>query len=585
MASSRPSCVLFCWVLFCVVTLMMLRVGAGVYPDLPQPSPNVIAVPAGSLVIPMDTRQNSGGVFNLACYGAVINLLYNNTPVYWAIRAGKGKDEADFIALTSPVLPKANQTVTYNSYSGGPFIVPAQYAASAIPLIQAWDSTIVVHKLATAASIDVRHYLLHKPFVFLSAASNAYTTQENVLKNAKLVAGVHYNIFTDSQIQAILNGSTCYTIFTEPHLDTLPDFGPNVVNFLQGGGNVLVQCAGVQTYETALRLTTQNSWQLDNNNNENLVYPNPDTPISQFVGPLEGNCGGYLEDFFTNGTLHNDLFSAVHNNLTGTKVSDPGGATVYISTGAKIGRTYTMGGMLWYLGCHDWSGMNTPTGINGQRIYMNAIMTPSTRPACEDLVFCPDGALCPTLPCYSCVCSNNRPVLTPISGCCFNDSDCTGCQVCNLTSTGVGACTMPPDCCFTDSDCGACQTCTNEACVDIAGCCTSDSECGDCELCTNNVCVSQNCSAPAPPPSNAAVIGGAVGGSLGALGALGALGLVVAAAAAILLLRARRTTPLPPIVPATELTEGAEEGGQGNPMFESNVTTQDNSLFAGNTNV
>jgi hypothetical protein len=39
------------------------------YADLPNPTANLKTVPLGSLVIPMDLQQYTGGVFNVRAYG------------------------------------------------------------------------------------------------------------------------------------------------------------------------------------------------------------------------------------------------------------------------------------------------------------------------------------------------------------------------------------------------------------------------------------------------------------------------------------------------------------------------------------
>jgi hypothetical protein len=45
------------------------------YADLPNPTANLKTVPSGSLVIPMDLKQYSGGVFNVRAYGTDLAQL------------------------------------------------------------------------------------------------------------------------------------------------------------------------------------------------------------------------------------------------------------------------------------------------------------------------------------------------------------------------------------------------------------------------------------------------------------------------------------------------------------------------------
>src|SRR6266571_8558854 len=65
--------------------------------DVPPFTPHPQTMRAGSLVIAMDnTNQNLVAPFNMKAYGLVNNLLHNNIPLKWAIRAGKVKDAIDF---------------------------------------------------------------------------------------------------------------------------------------------------------------------------------------------------------------------------------------------------------------------------------------------------------------------------------------------------------------------------------------------------------------------------------------------------------------------------------------------------------
>jgi hypothetical protein len=69
-------------------------------PDLPGAAPNLQTIPAGSLIIPMDTAlqiNTADGIndepenFNMTAYGLVNKLLQNNVNVLWAIRSDKVK--------------------------------------------------------------------------------------------------------------------------------------------------------------------------------------------------------------------------------------------------------------------------------------------------------------------------------------------------------------------------------------------------------------------------------------------------------------------------------------------------------------
>ncbi|HEY4800945.1 MAG TPA: hypothetical protein VII99_17845, partial [Bacteroidia bacterium] len=71
-------------------------------PDEPNPPPNIVTVPAGSYVIPMDNSHQNLWLtypFNIKAYGLVRQLLQNDIPVYWVIKSGKKKDSLDFSAI------------------------------------------------------------------------------------------------------------------------------------------------------------------------------------------------------------------------------------------------------------------------------------------------------------------------------------------------------------------------------------------------------------------------------------------------------------------------------------------------------
>ena len=74
--------------------LLAASFGLGVFPvhasaDLPPASSNLQTIPAGSLIIPMDSAKQSldGTPFNIKAYGLVTQLLWNEIPVRWSIRA------------------------------------------------------------------------------------------------------------------------------------------------------------------------------------------------------------------------------------------------------------------------------------------------------------------------------------------------------------------------------------------------------------------------------------------------------------------------------------------------------------------
>ena len=65
-------------------------------PDLPGATQNLVLIPTGSLIIPMDNALQAQGLtaavgFNLKAYGLANKMLQNNIPMSWAIRYNKPK--------------------------------------------------------------------------------------------------------------------------------------------------------------------------------------------------------------------------------------------------------------------------------------------------------------------------------------------------------------------------------------------------------------------------------------------------------------------------------------------------------------
>ncbi len=359
----------------CLATLLITLIHApnrAFAQDLPFPSSNQQLVPKGSLVIPMDNdKQSLVGPFNIRAYGLVNDLLQNDIPVKWAIRAGKAKDAVDFTAMAGQVSPSAGAPALA-SFSGGPFVVHEAYATQALARAALFP-TVTVYELTEDILVDVRHEMTFKPLAFVNATNSSIAT--DVLDAAGISDYVIGNDFS------LLTGS-CYTLVMEPHTDD--NSGVSAVrSFLQSGGNLLAQCRSVDTYENDVNGKFVTTLGLAENNIGNaLAYTNPDLPFSQFVGALDPAPGGSHQDWEL---LPGSVFqSSGHIQLDNVGASPPTHA-------ALVSTIYAgQGGMAFYLGGHDWDGNDLVT-INGQRMMLNALMTPPTRPAsCGLTVAVPD---------------------------------------------------------------------------------------------------------------------------------------------------------------------------------------------------
>ena len=345
--------------------------------DLPPTSAHNQTVPSGSYVIPMDNTLQSEGTepFNIKAYGLANNLLQNGIPLLWAIKSAKAKDGIDFTANAKRISPTAIATASVN-FSGGPFIVPQAYAAQALPLINAFNSPlaagfkIVVYETTASATVDVRYTLTHKPLIAVGLANGNHDDIHKDIYDHALIP--NYIDYDDSTV----NASSCVTIITSPHTETGTGapFVANYKLFAQSGGNLLFQCHAIEAYELPAggRYQSTSGWVKENHNDPDVLYPNADMPFTQFIGDMDGAQGGSWRDFrLTSGTLQNGTFISVTNR----DYTD-----LHIATVSKVYNSGP-GGMVFELGGHEYgAGGNDLTQLNGQRMLLNAVFAPPTRP-------------------------------------------------------------------------------------------------------------------------------------------------------------------------------------------------------------
>lgn len=350
---------------------------------------NMEAIPSGSYVIPMDNvRQgNAGGTtFNKRAYGLANALLQAGVPLKWAIKKGKAKDGVDFTVNANKIGTGVGGGTTSGSqaFSGGPFIVYPGYETQALSIITSFNNYIsgtandvVVYQTTSLATVDVRYTLTHKPKIAVGSDNSSIHTDifESALipgdSGTAAPPGVPdtYKVYTDTDIAA----GTCVTLVTQPHTDS-----PAAINlikaFVQAGGNFFAQCRAVNTYENVTpygQYQTNLGYLVDNLNSSNILYPNPDMPMNQFIGQMDGTEGGSERDWrlAAGSSFINSTFPIVTNNPD---------TSLFIAT---VSKQYSAGpgGMTFYLGSHEYDG-TVLSGINAQRMLLNAVFQPPTRP-------------------------------------------------------------------------------------------------------------------------------------------------------------------------------------------------------------
>ncbi len=364
--------------------------------DMPDPPSNLITVPAGSLVIPMDNPHQNlyrGFPFNIKAYGLVDSLLLDDIPVYWVIKSGKIKDSSDFNAVASRVYPTA-LAANMEYFHAGEFIIdtawlnkpyyPGELSALQIivPFAQKWK--VAVYKLSNNTTVDVRYTLHQRPKI---ACFNNGTHQQISIK---LLDSAQMSNYVAISAGVFTGLADCYTFCNEMHwsgatLADSPTMAP-VWAFVQEGGNFLAQCAGENTYENLMQVPRH--FHTTNGTNGYFpatlpknTYTNPDMAFAQFQGNIAPR-GGTVSDWSLapGSSFDTETYNCVYSVTRDT----------IIAAARHYGNPDSLGGNAFYIGGHDYmtgtfndadvDSMGDINFINGCRLFLNACLIPAHRP-------------------------------------------------------------------------------------------------------------------------------------------------------------------------------------------------------------
>lgn len=357
-----------------------------------QPPPVSVPVSenilAGALIIPMDNvnQGNAGGTtFNLRAYGLANLFLQSNIPVKWAIKPGKAKDDVDFSANVTRIAGTAGSAgpATLN-FAGGPFIIAREFDTpslrSLITTFNGAGTPVTVYKTNADALIDIRYNITHKPKIAIGPDGGNFGS------------GVHQSIFDaagitqyTSNVGDIGNAGSCYTLATQAH-STNPSFVNTYRQFVQSGGNLLLQCASVNTFENDTNgrfqasapgyfIYSSNNPPNNEINSNAYVFPNGSMPFNQFLGLLADQDGAVTEYAYAAGAgpVNNNTVSVVNSGLNSDKM---------VATASQIGGP--VGGVVFELGGHNYArdddGGESDSALaklNGQRMLLNAVFVPA----------------------------------------------------------------------------------------------------------------------------------------------------------------------------------------------------------------
>ena len=368
------------------------------------PPPQVL--PTGSLIIPMDQNYQSytdgkGNTrFNFNCYGHVVKLLHANIPCKWIIATLKQQDQPDIVnAPVKRMLPTAGAATMATFYSG-PIAVHAQYAATALALLTQFNSdlasittslntnVVTVFQTTGPITVSVRHELTNKPYVGISNAGGYGSIAIGYMNYASLSQVTHYSYLGDATALRSIDTTTCYTLIVEMHF---ADPGTNVYaqaaqSFLQSGGNVMVECAAISTYENNGIPFVSTAGVKDTGTQAQTPYT-PDLPIAQYYTPISNEAFQSRIRFakLSGGGSQWEGYDACVVCTTEANIQ----SRVARAMAAKLPyASGSAGGVYLALGGHDWldtTGAGGPSTLNiasdnGARLYYNALLIPSKRP-------------------------------------------------------------------------------------------------------------------------------------------------------------------------------------------------------------
>ena len=367
--------------------------------DIPPASANVQNLPSGSYVIAMDKNlQGDGTNFNLNAYGLVTYLLNNNVRVRWVINSTKAKDGIDFTVNATRIKPTAAGVASRN-FIAGPFVIfSTDLPANINTLIDnfngfAGTSTDVnVYQTTAAVNVDVRYDyqingVIWKPKAALLNDGLNWDIHRKYFYDAGIEgAGFNENAGNTSSTNWVQSSASdlpinCFTIATEAHWEqTSPTAAEislmnGVKTFVLNGGNFLAECAAVRTYENTLRLHSTGgidpATEKDFKGASSLViYPNPGISYSQFDGAVDIDKGGSLTNWTYLGSLQNNEHDHAKAPNSGTGANNIGASVARITNSSP-------GGLVFYLGNHEYNTTGTPDVANGVRMYLNAFLTPT----------------------------------------------------------------------------------------------------------------------------------------------------------------------------------------------------------------
>jgi uncharacterized repeat protein (TIGR01451 family) len=329
----------------------------------------------GTLIIPLDTQSQDLGA--LRAYGLVYQLLRNNVPVQWAIRAGKlaGGDDVTISAPATVNNLETGTAITLPiSYRGGPFIIDAADRAFALPIVNAWlalDLVTVVHTVSGTFTADIAKTLTAAPRIAVlrdgaegiaiddfnaagipDSAGQPWTFVSVDVLSEYFVSGPTSASHADGGLREA-DGTPRYCYVSSMHYsatETTPEVVAEVRSWLATGPgtHAFMECQAATTFEDTGHFLTTAGIVDDGGPPSPLTNLVPDDPLTQ-----------------TDGTLMADSGTVDSIGLAAGSTLAPGVRPLVALTGAAAGTRIlalsgqldgaSSKGMVTYLAGHDYS--------------------------------------------------------------------------------------------------------------------------------------------------------------------------------------------------------------------------------------
>jgi uncharacterized repeat protein (TIGR01451 family) len=326
----------------------------------------------GAYVI--DMGQATQTVANsLKPYGMVYDLVQNqHIPVDWAINPNKAIFGADFSAGGQ-------------SYSGGPFVIEAPFAAAAAATITKWRAQgVVVNQITSSFVAPIYNTITSFPRTILDQANGKIAQAYYTLAGIPQFSSTIQNPTQAAYIFGTpLSLNQCNDIYVLPHADPSKwpaNYKTALLNFINNGGWLYQQCHSVSDLDNSVAHLLSSGLILYKNHKAGTppYNYNPSTaadPEMQFTTRIDAATQNGSEQIYVPSatgawlpTTHVGVYDPDQPNASGTTLSKNAGVLTY---GPAFGDPTA--GWVMYEGGHSLAG-TAPANVGAMRAFFDFIL-------------------------------------------------------------------------------------------------------------------------------------------------------------------------------------------------------------------